>query len=133
MAISALSGIRVAELGDFIVAPYCTKLMGDLGADVIKIEPPDHGDSARKYGPFPDDVPHSEKSLLFAYLNSNKRGMTLDMRSPDGLKILRELLTQIDVLVESNQPRMMENLGLDYPNLSRLNPSLIVTSITPFG
>ena len=84
MAANALSELRVVELGDLIAAPYCTKLMADLGADVIKVEEPGMGDSARRYGPFPGDEPHPEKSLLSAYMNTNKRRLTLHVRSPQG-------------------------------------------------
>ena len=133
MAGSALSELRVVELGDFIIAPYCTKLMADLGADVIKIEAPGLGDSARRYGPFPEDEPHLEKSLLFAYMNTNKKGITLDVRSPQGKKVFKELLRETDVLVESNPPKLMEELGLDYKSLASVNSALIVTSITRFG
>ena len=127
MAETALSGIKIVELGGFIAAPYCTKLMADLGAEVIKVEEPGKGDPARSYGPFPDDDPHPERSLLFAYMNTNKLGITLDKQ------LLKELLRDADVLVESNPPKMMKELGLDYQSLSAINPRLIVTSITPFG
>ena len=133
MAETALSGIKVVELGGFIAAPYCTKLMADLGAEVIKVEEPGKGDPARSYGPFPDDDPHPERSLLFAYMNTNKLGITLDVKSALGKKLFKELIRDADVLVESNPPRMMEELGLDYDSLSAINPRLIVTSITPFG
>ncbi|MBF8267888.1 MAG: hypothetical protein HW388_1396 [Dehalococcoidia bacterium] len=133
MTETALSGLRVVELGGFIPAPYCTKLMADMGAEVIKIEEPGKGDPARRYGPFPKDDPHPERSLLFAYLNTNKQGITLDVKSPLGRKLFKELLRDADVLVESNPPRLMKKLGLDYKSLSGINPRLIVTSITPFG
>jgi CoA:oxalate CoA-transferase len=133
MAETALSGIKVVELGGFIAAPYCTKLMADLGAEVIKVEEPGKGDPSRSYGPFPDDDPHPERSLLFAYMNTNKLGITLDVKSTLGRRLFKELLRDADVLVESNPPKMMEELGLDYESLSAINPRLIVTSITPFG
>ena len=132
MADSALSGLRVIELADFVSGPYCCKLMADMGAEVIKIEPPG-GDSARRYGPFPQDVPHPEKSLLFAYLNTSKKGMTLDVRVPLGKKVFKQLVSEADILVENNPAALMEELGLDYASLRSLNPKLIVTSITPFG
>ena len=133
MADSALSGLKVVELGDFIAAPYCAKLMADMGAEVIKIEPPGLGDSARRYGPFPNDEPHSERSLLFAYMNTSKLGITLDVTKPLGKRVFRELLKDADVLVEANPPKTMEELGLDYDSIKDVNPGLIVTSITPFG
>jgi crotonobetainyl-CoA:carnitine CoA-transferase CaiB-like acyl-CoA transferase len=133
MAGSALSELKVVELGGFIAAPYCTKLMADLGAEVIKVEEPGKGDPARSYGPFPNDDPHPERSLLFAYLNTNKLGVTLDVKSPLGRRVFKELLRDTDVLVESNPPKTMNELGLDYDSLAGVNPRLIVTSITPFG
>jgi crotonobetainyl-CoA:carnitine CoA-transferase CaiB-like acyl-CoA transferase len=133
MADSALSGLKVVELGDFIAAPYCAKLMADMGAEVIKIESPGLGDSARRYGPFPNDEPNPERSLLFAYMNTSKKGITLDVRTPLGKRAFKELLKDADVLVEGNPPRVMEELGLDYDSIKDVNPELIVTSITPFG
>ena len=84
MADGALSGIRVLDFSHHVSGPYCTKLLADFGADVIKVERPDGGDPARRLGPFPDDVPHSEKSGLFLYLNTNKRGITVNLASEDG-------------------------------------------------
>ena len=133
MAETALSSMKIVELGGFISVPYCTKLMADMGAEVIKIEVPGSGDPSRSYGPFPGDEPHPERSLLFAYMNTNKRGITLDVKSPLGRKIFVELLRDADMLVEGNQPKLMGGLGLDYETLSEINPQLIVTSITPFG
>lgn len=129
----ALDGLKVVEYGSFISAPYCTKLMADLGAEVIKIEEPARGDESRRYGPFPDDVPHLERSGLFLYLNSNKLGITLDVGTMTGRKILKELLSDADVFVENSAPGSMAQMGLDYQALNEINGRLIVTSITPFG
>jgi crotonobetainyl-CoA:carnitine CoA-transferase CaiB-like acyl-CoA transferase len=129
----ALKGLKIVEWGDFISAPYCTKLMADLGAEVIKVEKPGSGDESRQCGPFTGDVPHPEKSGLFLYLNSNKMGITLDVRSSKGREILQELLRETDVFVENKSAREMAELGLDYTSLKELNQRLIVTSITPFG
>jgi CoA:oxalate CoA-transferase len=129
----ALDGLKVVEYGSFISAPYCAKLMADLGAEVIKVEEPARGDESRRYGPFPDDVPHLERSGLFLYLNSNKLGITLNVRSATGRKILKGLLSEADVFVENNSPGSMAEMGLDYEALKEINPRLIVTSITPFG
>ncbi|MBI4308628.1 MAG: CoA transferase [Chloroflexi bacterium] len=127
-----LTGLKVVELGSFVAAPFGAKLLADQGADVVKVEPPG-GDLARRIGPWPGDVPHPEKSGLFLYLNHNKLGVTLDVRAPTGRDILKRLLQGADVLVEASPPKVMEELGLDYVSLSRLNPRLIVTSITPWG
>lgn len=134
MAPSALQGIRVLDLGDYISAPYCACLFGDYGADVLKVEPP-RGDSARRAGPFPDDVPHPEKSGLFLTINTNKSSVTLNLATPDGRAIFKELLQvqDFDLLVENFPPGYMESLGLGYEVLSALNPGLVMTSVTPFG
>jgi crotonobetainyl-CoA:carnitine CoA-transferase CaiB-like acyl-CoA transferase len=128
----ALDGLKVLELSEFISGPYCGKMLADLGAEVIKIEKPD-GDAARRWGPFPGDLPHPEKSGLFLFLNTNKLGITLNIESEQGREIFRRLVSGADVLIESNTPKEMARLGIDYPNLKKLNPSLIMTSITPFG
>lgn len=129
----ALSDLKVLELADFISGPYCTKLMADLGAEVIKVEQPGSGDSSRRYGPFPGDAPSQERSLLFAYLNTSKKGITLDVRTALGKELFLELVKQADILVENSPPKLMEELGLDYASLSEVNSGLIMTSITPFG
>lgn len=128
----ALEEVRVIEWGDFISAPYCSKLLADLGADVIKLESPP-GDSARHHGPFPGDLPHPEKSGLFLYLNTSKRSVTINPKDPKGLEIFKELLTEADVLVENRSLKEVRDLGLEYNSLKALNPRLILTSITPFG
>jgi crotonobetainyl-CoA:carnitine CoA-transferase CaiB-like acyl-CoA transferase len=133
MAKGALEGIKVLEYGQFISTAYCCKLMGDLGAEVIKVEVPPDGDPARRYGPFPQDTPHPEKSGLFLYLNINKRGITLDPRASEGARIFREMVKWADILVENWGPGSMTKWGLDYPELKEINPRLIMTSITPFG
>jgi len=129
----ALSGLKIVEYGNFISAAYCTKLMADLGAEVIKIEEPGSGDESRQHGPFLNDEPHPEKSGLFLYLNTNKLGITLNVETKTGQKILKQLLKDADVFVENNPPQKMADLGLDYASLKEINPSLIVTSITPYG
>ncbi len=133
MTQQALSDLKVLEYGDLIAAPYCGKLLADLGAEVIKIEPPGVGDSSRRYGPFPNDQPHSERSLLYAYMNTNKLGITLDVRNPLGKRVFMELVRRADILIENNPLKIMRKLGLDYESLRGINPGIIVTSITSFG
>ncbi|MBM3157540.1 MAG: CoA transferase [Chloroflexi bacterium] len=133
MSAQALSGLKVVEYGNFISAPYCAKLMADMGAEVIKIEEPGKGDESRDYGPFPDDTPHLERSGLYLYLNTNKLGITLNTRTRTGQEIFRELLKNADVVVENNLPALADEFGLDYHKLKEINPRLVVTSITPFG
>lgn len=129
---AALDDLRVLELGEFVSAPYCAKLLADLGADVLKVEPP-RGDRARRYGPFRDDVPDPESSGLFLYLNANKRGVTLDLATPTGLEILRDLVARADVVVENLDPEQVERLELTPERLRSFNPTAVVTSISTFG
>ena len=129
----ALSGIRILEYAHFVSGPFCTKLMAGMGAEVIKIEEPDTGDEARAWGPFPGDIRHQEKSGLFLSLNTNKMGITLDPKHQKGYDIFRQLVKQADILVENNPPSKMEEFNLTYDTLRRINPKLILTSLTPFG
>ena len=133
MTTGILEGIRVLDLSSHVSGPFCAKLLADYGAEVIKVEAPDSGDVSRRSGPFVGDDPHPDKSVQFLYLNSNKRGITLDLASGSGRAILDLLLGDVDVLVENFSPTESENLGLDYPTLAQVNPALVVTSITPFG
>ena len=128
-----LSDLRVIDLTHGIAGPYCTKLLADFGADVIKVEKPGSGDYCRRLGPFPQDVSHPEKSGLFLHLNTNKRGITLDLKAERGVEVLKELVTGADILVESFRPGVMEMLGLDYVTLKGINPDLVMTSISNFG
>ena len=128
----ALDGVRVLEVGDLVSAAYATKLLADLGADVVKIEP-QRGDLARGRGPFPGNIPHPETSGLFLYLNANKRGITLDLRQPRGQAALARLAAGADLLVHNVHPTLMAAHGLDYDRLSGANPRLVMTSIAPFG
>ena len=128
-----LVDIKVLDLTHYIPGPYCTKLLADFGAEVIKVEKPGTGDLARRMGPFPDDVPHPEKSGLFLHLNTNKLGVTLDLRTDTGQKILKELVKDIDILVENFRPGVMASWGLSYEELCKVNPNLIMTSISNFG
>jgi crotonobetainyl-CoA:carnitine CoA-transferase CaiB-like acyl-CoA transferase len=127
-----LLGLRVVECGRNFAASYAAKLMADLGADVIKVEEPD-GDPVRRLPSFPGGVPHPEKSGVFLYLNCNKRGVTLDLRSPEGRGGLERLLAEADVLIHDYSADEAEAAGLAYEKLRPLSSRLIVTSITPFG
>ncbi len=133
MADQALEGLKVIELGRYVAGPYCGKVLADYGADVIKVEMPGRGDPARDLGPFPDDIAHPEKSGLFLYLNTNKRGVTLNIESETGRRMLLDLLRDADVLIESFPPGFLPALGLGYTELEKVNPALIVTSISNFG
>lgn len=128
-----LDGVRVLELGGHVSAPFCAKLLADYGADVIKVEPPGEGDEARRMGPYVGDDPHAEKSIPFLYLNTNKRGITLDPAPPSGKKVLASLIETADVVIENFPPEKAEALGLTYASLAQIKPNLVVTSITSFG
>ncbi len=133
MADAVLSDMRVIELSQGIAGPYCGKLLAEFGADVIKVEPPEGGDVSRRMGPFPDDIPHPEKSGLFLHLNTGKKSLTLDTGTPSGALVFRQLLAEADVLVESYPPGRMSQWGLGYGDLKEEFPGLIYASITPFG
>jgi crotonobetainyl-CoA:carnitine CoA-transferase CaiB-like acyl-CoA transferase len=109
----ALSDLKIIELAEMVAGPFCTKVMADLGAEVVKLEKPRVGDLARQRGPFPHDQPHPERSTLFLYLNTNKRGITLDMTAPEGARLFRELTKDVDILVETCKPGTLEALGLE--------------------
>ena len=133
MALKALAGVRVLEYCRTISGPYCTKLMADLGAEVIHVESPGTGDDARRTAPFLQGIPHLEKSGLFLFLNANKLGITLSVQLPQGKEIFERLVRELDVLVEDCHPGHMEKMGLGYEHLRKLNPGLIAASLTPFG
>jgi CoA:oxalate CoA-transferase len=133
VAYPLLAGLKVLELGRLISAPYCGKLLADMGAEVMKIEPPATGDPARQYGPFLNNDPHRERSGLFLYLNAQKQGVTLNLATPTGQSILRELVARSDALVHNLPVQDMGRVGLDYEGFSRVNPGLVMASITPFG
>ena len=129
----ALSDVKVVDFTHYVAGPYCTKLLADYGADVVKVERPDGGDRARRMGPFPEDIPHPEKSGLFLHLNTNKRGITLDLNTQAAVNIVKELVKEADLVVESFQPGTMAHFGLDYDSLKEINPQLVMTSISNFG
>ena len=133
MSDMALSDVRILDLTRHVAGPFCTKMLADYGADVIKVERPNDGDVTRRMGPFPDDIPHPEKSGLFLHLNTNKRGVTLNLRSATGKRMLLELVKQVDVVVENFAPRVLPSLGLAYEDLEQINPQVILVSISNFG
>ena len=133
MVASALGKFRIIDLSTEIAGPYAGRLFADYGSDVIKVEPAVGGDPARKMGPFHQDDPHPEKCLLFLCLNCNKRGVTLNLETDAGRRILRDLVKTADVLLESFTPGYLDGLGLGYDALSEINPALVLTSVTPFG
>ena len=132
MVDGALEGARVVDLTHRVAGPYCTKLLADFGADVVKVERRE-GDAARGFAPFYGDEAHPEKSLLFAYLNTSKKGVTLNLKSATGKGLLERMVEDADVLVENFAPGALERLGLGYEELRGINPALVVVSISNFG
>lgn len=127
-----LEDIRVLDISQGIAGPLCAKLLGDFGADVIKIEPVD-GEVGRRMPPFFHDDPNREKSLFFLLTNLNKRGTTLNLQTPQGADMFKKLARLADVIVETFPPGYLASLGLDHASLERENPGLVMASITPFG
>src|SRR5688572_11375800 len=128
---AALEDLRVLDLAG-PMGVYCTKLLADLGADVIRVEPPG-GDATRTEEPFYQDEPGVETSLFHWHYNTNKRSITLDITRSDGQELFRRLVRTADVVVETFQPGYLSSLGLGYEDLERVNPRIVLTSITPFG
>jgi crotonobetainyl-CoA:carnitine CoA-transferase CaiB-like acyl-CoA transferase len=129
----ALSSVRVLEYCHLVAGPYCSKLLADLGAEVVKIEQPGVADPARRRGPFLNDMPHPERSGLFLYLNTNKLGVTLNLADQRGKNIFLKLVEAVDILIEDQHPGFWSGLGLGYEQLRQINTRLVMTSITPFG
>jgi crotonobetainyl-CoA:carnitine CoA-transferase CaiB-like acyl-CoA transferase len=130
---TALGGVRVLDLTHYIAGPYCTKLFADAGADVIKVERPDGGDPARRIGPFLHDEPGLERSGLFLHLNTNKRSITLNLKSETGRKIVLDLARDCDILVENFAPDLLPSVGLTYEAFEGVNPRIVMTSLSNFG
>ncbi|MDN3987267.1 CaiB/BaiF CoA transferase family protein [Zwartia vadi] len=124
-----LAGIKVVEISVAMAGPFCGMLLGDYGADVIKIERTGVGDDSRAWSPYF----HGSMGYYYAAANRNKRGMALDLKTEEGIKIARELIEQADVLVHNYRVGALERLGLDYESLSRVNPRLIYCAISGFG
>jgi crotonobetainyl-CoA:carnitine CoA-transferase CaiB-like acyl-CoA transferase len=129
-----LAGLKVIDCGENVSAPYAAKLMADLGAEVIKVEPPIKGDVARSRGPWPRDRDGDrEHSGLFLALNTSKRGVTIDLSHPEGRALLDRLARHADVLIHNYTPARAKSLGLGYERLSMVNDQLVVTQITAYG
>src|SRR5947209_1508214 len=125
---SALAGVRVVEVGNFMAAPFCTLQLADLGAEVVKIENPDGGDQVRATAPFLEG-----ESSSFIRLNRNKRSLALDLKAEKGKEIFRELTRRSDVVVENLRPGTMRDLQLDYERLARINPRIIYMAASGWG
>ncbi|MDO8531119.1 MAG: CoA transferase [Dehalococcoidia bacterium] len=129
----ALTNMRVLDLTHAMAGPYCTKLLADYGADVVKVERPGTGDMARWFGPFPDDRPDPERGGLFLYLNTNKKSVTLDLKSAEGRALALRLAAKADVVVESFAPGVMASFGLSPDALRAANPAVVLVSVSNFG
>lgn len=123
-----LEGLRVLDLSRLLPGPFCSLLLADMGADVIKVEDAQGGDYARYYPPFV-----GEHGAFFASINRNKRSICLDLKQPEGLSLLKQLIAKSDVLLESFRPGVLDRLGLGAEVLAQLNPSLITCAITGYG
>jgi crotonobetainyl-CoA:carnitine CoA-transferase CaiB-like acyl-CoA transferase len=124
-----LNGIRVLDFTRVIAGPFCTMMLGDLGAEIIKIEPPPSGDDARNVGP-----PFVEgESVYFMSFNRNKKSLVLDLKTPEGKALIHRLAEKADVTVENFRPGTGSKLGIDYPTLKEINPRIICCSISAFG
>ncbi len=128
----ALDGLVVLDLTSFLSGPYCTMLLGDMGADVIKVERPDGGDDARRMPPFVEG-PHGPASAPFGIWNRNKRSIALDLKAPVDLDLVRRIALRADVLVENFRPGVLERLGLGWEAMAAANPRLVYASISGFG
>ncbi len=127
-----LSGLRVLELAEMVAAPYAAKLLGDLGAEVLKVEPPT-GDPARRMGPFVDDQPGPDRSVLFLHLNTSKTGICLDPERPDDRAALAELIGSVELVLTDRTPEQLAAEGIDVATLLTAHPHLVIASMTPFG
>jgi crotonobetainyl-CoA:carnitine CoA-transferase CaiB-like acyl-CoA transferase len=131
--VSALSNLRVLELSCGVAGEHCGRLIADFGADIIKAESPDEGSATRHMGPFSTKTADPERSGLFAYLNTGKRSMAIDLSSPDGRQTLEQLLPTLDAIIDDHPRGFLESLGLHPDRLAQEFPSLVVCCITPFG
>ena len=130
---SALSAFKVLELAESVSGEYCGKLLADFGAEVIKLEKPSSGSPTRRLGPFANKGVEGERSGLFAYLNTNKRSVTLDFSSATGADTLRKLLDRVDVVIDDHSPGWLASIGLDPQGVEKARPDLVLCSITAYG
>ena len=124
----ALDGVRVVDLSRVIAGPWCGALLSDLGADVIKVEDTGTGDESRTWPPHKDG-----EAAAYLLFNRNKRAMTLDLKAPEGVEVVKTLVKDADVVIENFRTGTMESFGLGYEVLSELNPKLIYCSVSAFG
>jgi len=126
--VGALSNIKVLDLTRVLAGPYASMILGDMGADIIKIERPDTGDDSRNFGPYVNG-----ESAYFMSINRNKRSMTLNLKTDEGKKLLLDMIKKVDIVMENFRPGTMEKLGLGYETLKEINPRLIYAAMSGFG
>lgn len=133
----SLAGVRVLDMTRVVAGPYAAQILGDLGADVVKVERPDGGDDCRLVGPpwirNPDGTDNQQESTYFQSVNRNKRSITVDYAQPAGAQLIRDLAARADVLIENYRTGTLQKYGLGYEDLRKLNPRLIYCSLTGFG
>ena len=130
----ALENLTVLDLTRVLAGPYCTMMLADLGANVIKIEVPGNGDDTRGYPPFREkNIDGERESLYFANMNRNKKGVTLNLKAPEGKEIFKEMVKKADIVVENYRPGVMDKLGLGYDVLKEINPRVIYAAVSGFG
>jgi len=123
-----LTNVKVLDLSRVLAGPFCTMILADLGAEILKVEIPDSGDDSRGFGPFLDG-----KSLYFLSINRGKESLALNLKTEEGKAILKELVQKVDILVENFRPGTMEKLGLGYETLKAVNPKIIYAAVSGFG
>jgi CoA:oxalate CoA-transferase len=128
-----LDGFKIIEVSSMVAAPYCGKILAELGAEVIKVEEPKIGDEARRRGPFFENVPEPDNSVLFFYMNMGKLGITLDIRQPKGRDVFYRLIQEADVLIEDIAPIKKREFGLHPQDIEKIESKLVHISITPLG
>ncbi|WP_407181486.1 CaiB/BaiF CoA transferase family protein [Bradyrhizobium sp. STM 3562] len=126
----ALEGIRVVDFSHFIAGPLATMILADMGAEIIKIEAPGRGDDLRRYPPMHPDLKHGAP---FLWTNRNKRSVAINLKSPEGLEIVRELIAKADVVIENFSTGVMERLGLDYERCRKIAPEIVYCSVSAYG
>jgi crotonobetainyl-CoA:carnitine CoA-transferase CaiB-like acyl-CoA transferase len=131
--VTALKKLRILELAGAVAGEYCGKLLADFGAEIIKIEAPGRGSETRRSAPFGASGPMPERSGLFAYLNTNKRSVTLDLGNPEGRAILLRLVEAVDAIIDDHPKGYLASLGLDPAACERSYPGLVICAVTPFG
>ena len=129
----ALQDLVILDLTRVLAGPFCTMMLSDMGAQVIKIEVPGTGDDTRTYPPFRKNKDGKQESLYYANINRNKKSLTLNLKSEEGKDIFRRLVKKADIVTENYRPGVMDKLGLGYEELKKINPRLIYGSVSGFG